>query len=86
MKVDYCTLDDMFEHPSFIDPFIIKIIVDRKNTKNNHWINGRVSICGVGPDGSVIRRVDIWAGFDFKYLDKINFIVFQFCQRIGVEV
>lgn len=84
--VNFCEIDDLYEHPSLIDPYIIKITVDRKNTKNNHWIKGWVSICGIGPDNTVLHRIDVWAGFNLEKLDKINLTVFQFCQRIGVSL
>ena len=81
---NHCLLEDLFEHASLIDPYFsgLKLV---KYTKRTHEISGWYGIAGMYGDGRKEVKFDVWCGFDNKYFDSINYQLFLFCQRVGIQ-
>lgn len=81
---DYCSLDDLFNHNSLMNPYFIGLKLLPK-TKNHHEINGWFAFTGIHRNGKHEIIADVWCGSNNQYYDTIKYRLFIFCQKIGVQ-
>ena len=84
--MNYCDVDDVVDRIGYItykkvQSRFIDYICINSDTKREHFIDGWCCVTCCTTEGKVIPLLDVWAGFDEKYKNKIKEAVKEACKK-----
>lgn len=83
--VEYIIIDDLEDRIYFQYPYFSYFTLS-DITKREHKIDGWLSIAGLLPDGSYVPLYDVWAGKEYKYLNKIYLVLTELGKKTGIII